>query len=528
MTPDPADVFAPPRPDVPEAIGGAQVWEARVSKITARGVFVAVDGYDRNLAWGPCFPPEAGVSVGDVVPVALSNRRRPWLLGGTGTGERGPIGPPGATGAVGPVGPPGARGEPGPQGAQGPQGREGPQGPSGNMFDTDQVGTVKAWSGAEIPRNWMLADGRELDRLDYAQLYDALGGEDSPWGQGDGEATFNIPDLRGRMIYGAGNGRAMSASGGAERVALSGAEMPHHGHTGATAADFPDHAHHVGGNTGTVSAWHAHWPANGGVPFFAGLGGWWAFSGADIPIGHGGATGIPDTNHTHAFEAWSTGANARHTHGIVAEGGGESHENLPPFLVVAQIIKVRGVQLNADDDAIVGPQGPPGREGQQGERGPRGYPGTWDYAGIAPDRIVSSQEGDSPAFIVPLDPIYADGGATRPFRFTVTPSEDCWWGVEVRVLIMVLEATWVQGELSLVLDRDDALGLRSANVRAPAHNATSYISPSVRGHFALEAGITYTCTAAFFPAGGGTWVLHRNGVFTGMHNYGATPREVAA
>jgi hypothetical protein len=137
MSPDLDQLFAARRPNVPEAMGRANVWEGRVARIDASGdVWVTVDGFDRLLKWGPCLPPGAGVSVGDVVPVAFSNRRRPWLLGGAsaGGGQHGPPGPPGAPGAPGSPGAPGAQGEPGPPGPPGdpgPQGEPGPEGPPG-------------------------------------------------------------------------------------------------------------------------------------------------------------------------------------------------------------------------------------------------------------------------------------------------------------------------------------------------------------------------------------------------------------
>ena len=437
------------------------------------------------------------------------------------TGAQGDRGAPGATGATGPTGPRGETGERGQQGEvgpEGPQGEEGAQGPSGTVYDTDQIGTVKAWSGAGIPRHWMLADGRELDRLEFASLYEALGEEDSPWGQGDGETTFNLPDLRGRMIYGAGNGKAMGVAGGAERVALAVADLPTHAHGGATATDFPDHGHSMNFWSQGENVDHAHslplWPDNVAIT----QGG---PNGAAVISGGAWSSGR-NTGHSNLIVGDVAGASARHTHGIVAEGGGVAHENLPPFLVVALIIKATGVQLDPDD-ALVGPQGPPG---PQGDRGPRGYPGTWDYADVKPGGIWSATDGDSAAFTVSLDPIFGSADGTMPFEFTATPTEDCWWDVEVTLLMVAVDAAWIQGELALELTPGPALGPPSALMRQPAHNAQSYLSPTVRGHFALEADVTYTCRAVFRPVVG-TWVLHRNGAFTHMTNRGATPREAA-
>ena len=305
----------------------------------------------------------------------------PGTTGATGprgpAGSQGPAGEEGAQGVQGeqgdpgPEGPEGPAGPTGPEGAQGAEGDAGPAGPPGTVYDSDQIGTVKAWSGQLIPTNWMLADGRELPRDEYAQLFDALGGDTSPWGAGDGSSTFNLPDLRDRMICGADGAKAPGAKGGVDRVPLVIAEVPSHAHGGITGTDTVDHAHYSNFQSGTVSAWHAHWPASGG-PFFAGVGGW-AFSGADIPIYHGGATGIPDTNHTHAVTGWSGGVNAWHQHGVTAEGGNGAHENMPPWCAVAQIVKVTGAQIDPAG-ALVGPQGPKGDDGVDGVDGVDGDP----------------------------------------------------------------------------------------------------------------------------------------------------------
>ena len=117
---------------------------------------------------------------------------------------------PGPTGPQGPIGNTGPTGPQGPIGATGPQGATGATGPMGTVYDSDQIGTVKSWTGAVIPTNWMLADGRALQRASCPDLYAALGGAASPWGQGDGSTTFNIPNLLSKMVVGAGAGAGLT------------------------------------------------------------------------------------------------------------------------------------------------------------------------------------------------------------------------------------------------------------------------------------------------------------------------------
>lgn len=65
--------------------------------------------------------------------------------------------------------------------------------------DNTPVGTVVSWAGEvnSIPKNWLLCDGKLLDRGKYPDLFKAIG---TSWG---GRGTkFNLPDLRGRFLRG--------------------------------------------------------------------------------------------------------------------------------------------------------------------------------------------------------------------------------------------------------------------------------------------------------------------------------------
>lgn len=51
----------------------------------------------------------------------------------------------------------------------------------------------------KIPQGWILCDGRELSRSQFASLYNIIGDN---WGRGNGSTTFNLPDLRGQFLRG--------------------------------------------------------------------------------------------------------------------------------------------------------------------------------------------------------------------------------------------------------------------------------------------------------------------------------------
>lgn len=64
---------------------------------------------------------------------------------------------------------------------------------------TVPAGTIAVFGGAAPPPGWLLCDGSEANRLDDADLFNAIG---IAWGGGDGTTTFNVPDLRGVFLRG--------------------------------------------------------------------------------------------------------------------------------------------------------------------------------------------------------------------------------------------------------------------------------------------------------------------------------------
>jgi microcystin-dependent protein len=66
----------------------------------------------------------------------------------------------------------------------------------------DRTGEVVTFAGATAPHGSLLCYGQAISRTAYAGLFAALG---TAHGVGDGTATFNLPDLRGRVAAGLGN-----------------------------------------------------------------------------------------------------------------------------------------------------------------------------------------------------------------------------------------------------------------------------------------------------------------------------------
>jgi len=61
---------------------------------------------------------------------------------------------------------------------------------------------------SKIPRGYLFCDGRETSRAGYKYLFDTI---DTDWGQGDGVATFNLPDCRGGSPRGVGSGTLLNS-----------------------------------------------------------------------------------------------------------------------------------------------------------------------------------------------------------------------------------------------------------------------------------------------------------------------------
>lgn len=108
---------------------------------------------------------------------------------------------------------------------------------AGGILTATPTGTVSAFAGVTAPDGWLLCDGRAVSRATYAALFAVLG---TRYGVGDASTTFNLPDLRGRHVLGAGAGtdltvRALGATGGAETHALTINELPAHQHNAPNA-----------------------------------------------------------------------------------------------------------------------------------------------------------------------------------------------------------------------------------------------------------------------------------------------------
>lgn len=91
------------------------------------------------------------------------------------------------------------------------------------------VGAVLPFYGSRPPKNWLLCYGQEVSRTEYKDLFDVIG---TSSGSGNGSTTFNVPDLKGKVIYGQGSTDALvtGSTVGETHHTLTVSEMPSHGH----------------------------------------------------------------------------------------------------------------------------------------------------------------------------------------------------------------------------------------------------------------------------------------------------------
>lgn len=70
-----------------------------------------------------------------------------------------------------------------------------------NGFGLVPTAAMMIWPLGSAPTNWLLCDGSAVNRSTYGNLFSKIG---TNFGVGDGATTFNLPDLRGRTVVGAG------------------------------------------------------------------------------------------------------------------------------------------------------------------------------------------------------------------------------------------------------------------------------------------------------------------------------------
>jgi len=88
------------------------------------------------------------------------------------------------------------------------------------------IGEIRMFGGNFPPAGWAFCDGQLMSIAENDALFVLIG---TTYG-GDGQETFALPDLRGRLPLHQGNGFILGETGGAEEVTLTVNQIPSHSH----------------------------------------------------------------------------------------------------------------------------------------------------------------------------------------------------------------------------------------------------------------------------------------------------------
>lgn len=157
------------------------------------------------------------------------------------------------------------------------------------------VGEIRMFAGNFAPAGWQFCEGQLLPIIEYETLFQLIG---TTYG-GDGQSTFALPDLRGRLPLHQGNGFILAEVGGAEEITLTISQIPAHSHSMLASSS----------NAMSATPQNATLAATRSIELYS--------------------MDTPNTNMA--------------TQSIASVGGSQPHTNLQPYLCVNFIISLFGI-----------------------------------------------------------------------------------------------------------------------------------------------------------------------------------------
>jgi microcystin-dependent protein len=151
------------------------------------------------------------------------------------------------------------------------------------------------FAGNFAPAGWMFCEGQLLPISDFDTLFNLIG---TTYG-GDGQSTFALPDLRGRLPLHQGNGFTLAETGGVEEVTLTVSQIPVHSHPFLATTNLADQVSAANNVLGQLTQ---------GLLYFA-----------------------------------APGAAALNPASMTSTGGSQPHTNFQPYLCVDFIISMFGI-----------------------------------------------------------------------------------------------------------------------------------------------------------------------------------------
>jgi microcystin-dependent protein len=169
------------------------------------------------------------------------------------------------------------------------------------------IGEIRMFGGNFAPRNWAFCEGQLLPISQNEALFSILG---TTYG-GDGRTTFALPDLRGRVAIGPGNGPGLpdyrlGAKGGNAETYINVTQMPSHNHVAVV--NIP-----ISGDDATTDEAGGLLSTTDGAKVYGGAAGGSHYNGGNTPVT------------------------------VVNTGGSQPVNNMQPFLAVYYIIALQGI-----------------------------------------------------------------------------------------------------------------------------------------------------------------------------------------
>lgn len=170
---------------------------------------------------------------------------------------------------------------------------------------TPYIGEIRLFAGNFAPAGWALCNGQLLPISENDTLFNLIG---TTYG-GDGQNTFALPDLQGRLPVHAGGTQnyTIGETGGVESVTLTTTQIPSHTHTPSVATGG------AGGNSATATSSTVLADANTTATNV-----YKTYNSADAQIALNATT-------------------------IQSSGGSQPHDNIQPTLCISYIISLYGI-----------------------------------------------------------------------------------------------------------------------------------------------------------------------------------------
>lgn len=195
----------------------------------------------------------------------------------------------------------------------------------GGSDEPIQAGIIYPFAGSTVPNGFLLCDGQAVSRTTYSELFNVIG---TTYGEGDGSTTFNLPDLSGRFGVGSSDSYALGSVGGEAEHTLTVDEMPQHNHSASTSSAGA-HVHSVRYKSFSMTQ---------------------TTSGYAVLRRNQSGDSYDGTDSDAALSAGS------HTHTVSVgnSGGGQAHNNMPPYISLNYIISTGKENVQAVAKAVSG------------------------------------------------------------------------------------------------------------------------------------------------------------------------------